>query len=68
LIFRHISPQSKRHRPRVDILIFPARRRASTPFTVSLPTCVDPFIRGFYDIALAAFANGPANIDLPSFE
>lgn len=42
------------------------------PTTVSLqgpmPTCGDKLVRGFYDITLSAFANGAAQVDLPSYE
>ena len=50
-----------------------AHERAHThPTTVSLqspmPSCADGLVRGFYDITLAAFANGAARVDLPSYE
>jgi hypothetical protein len=30
----------------------------------TLPTCADSFVRGFYDITVQAFSNGPANVDV----
>ena len=33
-----------------------------------IPTCNDPLVSGFYDITVAAFANGPGNVNLPSYQ